>query len=1140
VSALVDFTHLHVHSEYSFLDGMCRPRELAVRARELGMSAVALTDHGGLFGAVPFYKAVVEEGLKPIIGCELYVAPEGRLVKKTGPRGEAGGHLVVLAETNEGYHNLLKLSTKGYLEGFYYKPRVDVELLSRHGRGLIALSACLKGDVAQAVLTGDWDRADRVVGQYVDVFGRENFFLELQDHGLPEQHRVNRGLYELAGRHNLKLVATNDVHYVNAGDARAHDVLLCIQTGKNLSDPGRMRFESDQAYLKSPAEMAAAFGELPAALEEAVNVGERCSVELEFGRVRLPRFDVPDGGTAADFLRELAEGGLEQRFPDADAELRERLEYELGVIMQMGMEAYYLIVWDVVRFAHSRGIMVGPGRGSAASSLVAYLLGITGVDPVEHGLVFERFLNPERISMPDFDIDFGDRRRDEVVSYVTEKYGQDSVAQIITFGTMAARAAVKDVGRVLEIPFAEADMISKEINPMAPLAESVKENQFVKREYEDNRRVRECIDLALQLEGLTRHPSVHAAGVVIAPDELTNYTGLYRGRKSEVTTQFDMNAVEALGLLKVDVLGLKTLTVIEDAVNAARRRRGVDLDVERILYDDDATYDLLCRADTDGVFQLESEGMRDLCRRVAPRTFKELIPILALFRPGPMGSGATEQFINRKHGRAAAPAIHPSLEPILADAYGAILYQEHVMKIASVVAGYSLGQSDILRRAMGKKKRREMKAQRESFVEGARGRGYERKEAEAVFDAVAPFAEYGFNKAHATAYAVLSYRTAYLKANYPPEFMAALLTSEQGNADKIVQYVRSARQMAIEILPPEVNSSWYNFWVEDDDRIRMGMGAIKNVGRAAIDEIVAARERGGPFASLIDFCSRVDLRVVNRAVIESLIKVGAFDSFGKGRAPLYEGLDAALEVGKRLNRDRAAGQGNLLGSWDEEARLPEEESEEGREWHHLELLRYEKELLGISISGQPLDRYRDVLAKYGAASVGDVLAGRAGRSAKVGGMVGRIKTIADKKGREMAFFTLEDDGSVEIIAFADCYAKAEFVIFVDRPVLVRGNVRRDEGAYKIIAEEVTSLEDAEYRFAREIHITLPENADAELLADMEHVIGRHVGRCPVFFHLRRDGREVIIRAGPGFNCNPTRQLVRTLERFAGRGRVELR
>ncbi len=1136
---MAEFTHLHIHSEYSFLDGMCRPRELAARARELGMSALALTDHGGLFGAVPFYKAALDEGVKPIIGCELYVAPEGRLVKKTGPRGEAGGHLVVLAENDEGYRNILTLSTKGYLEGFYYKPRVDAELLGQYGRGLIALSACLKGDVAQAVLAGDWARADRVVGQYADIFGPENFFLELQDHGLPEQHRVNRGLYELADRHNLKLVATNDVHYVGAGDARAHDVLLCIQTGKKLSDPGRMRFETDQVYLKSPEEMAALFAELPAAVEETANIADRCNVELTFGQVRLPRFDVPEGRAAADFLRELTSEGLARRFPDAGPEIRERLEYELGVITQMGMEAYYLIVWDVVRFARSRGIMVGPGRGSAASSLAAYLLSITGVDPVEHGLVFERFLNPERISMPDFDIDFGDQRRDEVVAYITEKYGQESVAQKIPGGTRAARAAVKDVGRVLEIPFAEADMISKEINPMAPLAESMKENPVLKREYEDNRRVRECIDLALQLEGLVRHPSVHAAGVVIAPDELTKYTGLYRGRKNEVTTQFDMNAVEAMGLLKVDVLGLKTLTVIEDAIKAVQRRRGVDVTFENVSYDDVATYDLLCQADTDGVFQLESEGMRDLCRRVAPRTFKELIPILALFRPGPMGSGATEQFINRKQGRATAPPLHPSLEPILDDAYGAILYQEHVMKIASEVAGYSLGQADVLRRAMGKKKRREMKAQRESFVEGARRRGYSREKAEAIFDAVAPFAEYGFNKAHATAYAVLSYQTAYLKANYPPEFMAALLTSEQGNADKIVQYVRSARQMGLEILPPELNSSWYNFWVEDDDRIRMGMGAIKNVGRAAIDEIVAARDRRGHFGSLTDLCSRVDLRIVNRAVIESLIKVGAFDPFGKGRAPLYEGLDAALEVGKRLHRDRTLGQGSLLGSWEEETGAGEAEVE-GSEWHHLELLRYEKELLGVSISGQPLDRYRDVLTRHGAVTVGDVLAGRAGRAAKVGGTVGRIKTISDKKGREMAFFTLEDDGAVEVIAFADCYAKAEFVIFVDRPVLVQGNARCDDGAYKIIADDVTSLEDAEYRFAREIHITLPDNADAELLADMEKVIGRHVGRCPVFFHVRRDGREVVIRTRPEFNCNPTRQLIRSLERFTGRGRVQLK
>jgi len=1139
---VAEFAHLHVHSEYSFLDGMCRPRELARRTRELGMSAVALTDHGGLFGAVPFYKAALEEGVKPILGCEVYVAPEGRFVKKAGPRGEVGGHLLLLAETDEGYRNLLQLSTKGYLEGFYYKPRVDRELLGQYRRGLVALSACLKGDVAQALVAGAWERADQLVGEYADLFGPENFFLELQDHGLSEQHRVNRGLLDLAARHTLKLVATNDVHYVHASDTRAHDVLLCIQTGKNLNDPGRMRFDTDQVYLKSAEEMTQLFAETPAAVAETVNVAERCTVELEFGHVRLPRFDVPGEMSAAEHLERVAREGLARRFPDASAEIEKRLAYELGVITQMGMEAYYLIVWDIVRYARSRGIMVGPGRGSAASSLVAYLLGITGVDPLEHGLVFERFLNPERISMPDFDVDFGDRRRDEVVAYITGKYGQDSVAQIITFGTLAARAAVKDVGRVLQIPFAEADLISKEINPMAPLAESLKTNAGLKREYEENRRVRECLDLARQLEGLTRHPSVHAAGVVIAPDELTNYTGLYRGRKEEVTTQCDMNAVEALGLLKVDVLGLKTLTVIEDTVKAVARRRGVTVDLENISYDDEATYELVRRADTDGVFQLESEGMRDLCRRVAPRNFKELIPILALFRPGPMGSGATEQFINRKHGREEAPPLHPSLEPILADAYGAILYQEHVLKIASEVAGYSLGQADILRRAMGKKKRGEMKSQRQSFIAGAQERGYTSGEAQAIFDTVAPFAEYGFNKAHTTAYAVLSYQTAYLKANYAPEFMAALLTSEQGNPDKIVQYVRSARQMGIAVLPPDLNVSWYNFWVEEDNQMRMGMAAIKNVGHAAIDEVVSARERGGPFTSLTDFCSRVDLRVVNRAVIESLIKAGAFDGLGQGRAPLYRGLDAALEAGKRLHRDRVVGQESLIGAWEEEAEAvapPEAEPGE-EEWPPLELLRYEKELLGASLSGHPLDGYRELLAQRGAVAVGDVVEGRAGPEVKVGGMVGRIKTIADKKGREMAFFTLEDDASLEVVAFADCYAQAEFVIFVDRPVLVRGRVQRDEGTVKIIADDVTSLEEAEYRFAREVHIVLPPTADAELLADMEKVLGRHTGRCPVYFHVRRNGREVVLRARPEFSCNPSRQLVRSLERFTGRGKVELK
>lgn len=1142
---MADFVHLHVHSEYSFLDGMCKPAVLAARVRERGMSACALTDHGGLFGAVEFYKACLAEGIKPIIGCEVYVAPEGRFVKKTGPRGEAGYHLVLLVMEAEGYRNLVKLSTKSYLEGFYYKPRVDKDLLAEHSRGLVALSACMQGEVAQHVLAGSRHQAAAAAATYAEIFGKENFFLELQDHGLPEEQRVVRALVELAGDLNLGLVATNDVHYVDAADARAHDVLLCIQTNRKLTDPGRLRFETDQVYLKSSEEMARLFGGLPEALKTTVEIADRAQFKFDFGHYKLPRVDVPGGMTAGEYLRQLAYEGLRRRYAAPKPEVLERLEYELQVIGQMGMEAYYLIVWDLVRFAQEKGIMVGPGRGSAASSLVAYVLGITGVDPLEHGLVFERFLNPERVSMPDFDIDFGDRRRDEVINYLTTKYGQENVAQIITFGTMAARAAVKDVGRVLQIPFNEVDLITKEISDVGTLADALKASPVLKREYEENPNVRKCLELAQQLEGVTRHASVHAAGVAIAPDNLMNYTPLYRGKNNEITTQYDMTAVEAVGLLKIDVLGLKTLTVIEDTVKAVRRRRGVELDLAHIPTDDPATYDLICAGDTDGVFQLESEGMRDLCRRVRPRNFKELIPILALFRPGPMGAGAVEQFINRKHGRAAAKPIHPDLEPILADAYGAILYQEHVLKIASEVAGYTLGQADILRRAMGKKKTAEMKAQRDRFIAGAESRGYGRAVAEEIFDTIAPFAEYGFNKAHATAYAVLSYQTAYLRANYPAEFMAALLTSEQGNAEKVVKYVRVARHMGIEILPPDINRSWYNFWVEDDGRIRMGMAAIKNVGHAAINEIVAARQRGGSFTDLVDLCARVDLRVVNRAVIESLIKAGACDCWGLPRAALYESIDAAMEDGKRLSRDRELGQGSLLGDWTAGgAEVKAEASRPAREWHLLELLRYEKELLGIALSGHPLDKYRDVLAAFGAVPVGEVVAGRVKGPVKVGGVITRVRTITDKKGREMGFFSLEDDAEVEVVAFADCYEKSEFAIFVDRPVLVEGRVKADgnleNGAAKIIADRVLSLEDIEYETAREVHITLGENADPELLADIERVLKRYHGSCGVFFHVRQNGREYVIRADPSFNCAPSRQVVKTLERLAGKGRVELR
>ncbi len=1135
-----DFVHLHVHSEYSMLDGMCRFPELVEVCSTMGMPAVAVTDHGGMFGAIPFYNEAKKSGVKPIIGCEFYVAKTHRTARDARSAQDAGYHLILLAQDEIGYRNLMALSSIGYLEGFYYKPRVDKESLEKHRDGLIALSACLKGEVPNKILTNDHNGARAAAGEYTDIFGANGFFIELQDHGIREQSVVNAELVSLARELDLGLVATNDVHFLKRDDHYAHDILLCIQTGKTLSDKSRMRFDNDNFYLKSPEEMYDLFGEIPESLSNTVAIAERCNLDFGFGDYQLPTIEPPAGLSNAQYLRKLSENGLRERYGDPSEEHIKQLNHELGVIENMGFVDYFLIVWDLVNFARKEKIQIGPGRGSGASSIVAFSLGITGVDPIKHKLVFERFLNPERISMPDFDLDFGDRRRDEIFRYIIERYGADNVAQIITFGTLGARQAVKDVGRVLQVPFGEVDQLSKRIDPMKSLEENLEENGAVKEYYGSGEKARGLLDTALRLEGLTRHASVHAAGVVVTPETITKYVPLYRGKSDEQVTQYDMGIVEDIGLLKIDVLGLKTLTIIDDCVKAVKRRHGIEIDFDNIDEDDPATYQMISRAETDGVFQLESDGMKDLCRRIKPDNFKEMVPILALFRPGPMG--AKEAYINRKLGKEEAKAFHPALDDILDDSYGVLLYQEHVLRLAAEIAGYSLGDADILRRAMGKKKKKEMEQERVRFLDGARERGLSEKDATAIFEAVEPFAAYGFNKAHTTAYAVLSFQTAYLKANYPVEFMAALLTAEQGDTDKLVQYVKIARSMGLEILAPDINESWVKFWAITDNSIRIGMGAIKGMGNAAIGEIIGVRNKGGEFVSISDFCGRVELRSVNRGSIEALIKAGAFDCFGNGRQPLYVSLDDMIEAGKKAFRDRQIGQENLLSGFDDtEVESFDTPSGNTDEWPYLEFLSYEKEALGFSLSGHPLDKYKDDIEKFCDASVLDVLTGKKTGKVTIAGIITRLRTITDRRGREMCFLSIEDDsGEVEVIVFADAYAASEFILFMDKPILVRGKAENKDDNPKILANQILSLDEIELSLAKECHITVKVDGEyQEYLSEIKRIADRYVGKCPLFIHIRKNGKETMIRTSPDFGITPSKPFLNAIDRLLGKGYVKL-
>ncbi|MEW6547763.1 MAG: DNA polymerase III subunit alpha [Bacillota bacterium] len=1126
------FNHLHLHTEFSLLDGAARIEQVVPRAAAMGMSALAITDHGVMYGVVPFYQACLQHGVKPILGCEVYVARRTRHDRQ--PRvDEDPHHLVLLARDQQGYRNLMRLVSLAHMEGFYYRPRVDWELLERHHGGLIALSACLAGEVPRAVLE-DGARAREIVARYRDLFGADSFYLEVQENGLPTQRQVNRELVRLAREMGVGLVATNDVHYLEQADARMHDVLLCIQTQSTVDDPGRLRFGSDQFYLRSPQEMGHLFRELPEALGATVEIAENCQVELRFGQLHLPQFPVPEGETEASYLRHLCYQRLPRRYPQAPPEVMERLEYELSMIERMGYPGYFLIVWDFVEFARQHGIPVGPGRGSAAGSLVAYVLGITDVDPLRHGLLFERFLNPERVSMPDMDIDFCFERRDEVIRYVVGKYGQDCVAQIVTFGTMKARAAIRDVGRALGLPYGEVDRIAKMVPPVLgiTLDQALETSPDLAQAYRGREEVREVVDLARQIEGMPRHASVHAAGVVIAPEPLIDLVPLQKTPEGAVVTQFPMEVLEELGLLKMDFLGLRNLTVIDHAVKLVGRT-GEEVDWHTIPLDDPAVYALLSRGETLGIFQLEAGWVQDLLRQLRPATFEDIVAIVALVRPGPMEQIPEYQRAKQEGARY----LHPSLEPILKDTYGVMIYQEQVMQVVSQLAGFTLAQADILRRGMAKKKPELVAAQRVRFIEGAVSRGVDRQVAEQVFSAIERFAGYAFNRSHAAAYALLAYRTAYLKAHYPLQYMVALLTSVMDSTDDVAVYVEECRRLGVTLLPPDVNRGELEFSIEKDasgrDAIRFGLGAIKNLGRAAIESILRAREQG-PFRSLHDFCERVDTRHLNRRAVESLIKAGAFDSLGAKRAQLLGILDQALERGQ--GEARGAGQLSFFDLGAEEF-AAQDLLPDVPEFPQAALLAMEKEVLGLYLSGHPLDPFRPHLEKGATHRCADLHNATDGSTATVGGVVLGVKRISTRAGEPMGFVELEDtSGHVEVVVFPRVFEKFRGCLVKDAVVLVKGTVQRSEGeegqrVVKLMAEEVIPLACPGSLVVELRTVEQEEKA----LRELKGILARYPGSLPVRVDFVRRKKAILVE--PGLWVEDTNELRWELQDLLGDGAV---
>jgi DNA polymerase-3 subunit alpha len=1143
-----EFAHLHLHTEYSLLDGAIRLDQLFKKAHQYKMPALAITDHGNMFGTIEFYQQAYQSGIKPIIGCEVYVAPGSRWEKDSRGISESSYHLILLAKNHIGYKNLIYLVSKGYLEGFYYRPRIDKELLKTHNEGLIALSSCIHGEIATHILNNSKEKALQVAEKYSNIFDNRRFYLELQENKIPEQHEVNKVLIEISKDLSLPLVATSDCHYLNKEEARAHEILLCLQTGKTLSSPDHMKFSTDEFYFKSPQEMTELFSYAPEAIKNTVEIAERCNLEIKFDELRSPKFHAPGEVNLNDYLENLAQEGLRERlhkykhkkdFPELSEKYKRRLGEELKIIKSTGFTNYFLIVADFVNYAKQHGIPVGPGRGSAAGSLVAYASKITEVDPITYGLLFERFLNSERISQPDIDIDFCMERRDEIIDYVNKRYGEENVAQIITFGKMQAKGVIRDVGRVLDMPYKEVDRIAKLIpNTLnISLTKALKQEPQLREMIKNDDKVKELFSLSLSLEGLPRHASTHAAGIVISDKPLMEDLPLYRGQNDEVVTQYAMKAVGKIGLIKFDFLGLKTLTVIKKGLDLINEKRAEPISINDIPLDDKETYRLLSDGETDGIFQLESSGMKDLLIKLKPENMEDLIALLALYRPGPLGSGMVDDFIKRKRGEVSIRYEVPQLKDILSDTYGVILYQEQVMKIASKLANFSPGDADLLRSAMSKKKIDVMEEQKDKFLQGTKENLLNVKKAEKIYNQMANFAEYGFNKSHSTAYAMIAYQTAYLKAHSPVEFMAALLTCEMDNNDKVLRHMNECRERGIEVIPPDINESNRDFTVSQG-KICFGLAAVKNVGGAAIESIVGNRNESGNFTSLFDFCKRVDHRKVNRRVIESFIKCGAFDSTGAHRSQMMASLDKAIERAQRFQKDRLSKQINmfdLFGTYGT-SDGKEEVFPNIPEWSEEELLSYEKEALGFYISKHPLNRFKDYLLKYTNADTLAIVNQANNREIRIGGIISKKREITTRKGDRMCFITLEDlKGITEVIVFSDLYKTCSTLLKGDQPILVVGKVGTDGDNVKIIANHILPFSEAHTLSPLSTHLILNLNEiNKNQLQQLKNLILSYPGDSQAFLHLVSPQKsETIISLGNGFKVNPSPQLFNEIKRLFG-------
>ena len=1155
------FVHLHLHTDYSMLDGACDVEKLVQRVKEMGMPAVAMTDHGNIFGAVHFVNAAKAAGIKPIVGCELYVCKkDDHNIERTPPEGDTYNHLLVLAENEEGYRNLAKITSEASLRGFYYKPRVSKKFLAEHSKGLIGLSGCLKGEVAERLMEDNYEAARKAASTYGDIFGKDNFFLEIQDQGLEQEHRIHSNLFRLEKELGLPMVATNDSHYLCEDDAHAQDVMLCIQTGKSIQDTNRMKFQGTGFFVKSHDEMQRVFKDSPDVLSRTLGIAERCNMRLEKISNPFPHFDVPAGFTLDSYFEHVTREGFARRLETLRsletqgrlkhslAEYEQRLARELAIIQQMKFSGYFLIVWDFIRYARERDIPVGPGRGSAAGSLVSYSLGITDLDPLQHELIFERFLNPERISLPDIDIDFCMNRRGEVINYVTNKYGRENVAQIITFGTMAAKAAIKDVGRAMGVLYSEVDRIAKMVPTTLniKLEDAIKESPALQQAYESDAQVRELLDTAKKLEGMVRNAGVHAAGVVISPRPLNELVPLHKTKNDEIVTAFDMVAIEKLGLLKMDFLGLTTLTILDDSLKLIAQTRGERVVLENIELDDHETYEkVFHKGLTSGVFQFESRGMRDVLRRYQPNSIEDLTALNALYRPGPIQGGMIDDFIDRKHGRKKIEYELPELQEILQETLGVIVYQEQVMQIANRLAGYSLGEADLLRRAMGKKKHEEMAQQRERFIEGAVQRGYPPRKIEKIFDLMAQFAGYGFNKSHSAAYALLAYQTAYLKTRYPVEFMAALLTSVTGSTDDVVKYINECREMGIAVEAPDINVSDANF-TPHGSAIRFGLAAVKNVGHNAIQSIVAGRKELGRYSSVYEFCEKVDLRLLNKRVLESLIKSGAMDGLGR-RAQLMAVLDRAIEGAQKTQRDAESGQHGLFGVFQQDevvssnTKLPDTP-----DWDEHTRLANEKEILGFFISGHPLEKYRDKLEDLHALSTEEIAAMKSstGKDENIAtaGIITSMRILKSKRGDFYAQGTLEDmSGAIEMLVFPEAYRKLQEKVKLEVPVLIRGGVRIEEGANpKLTVNEIQPLEEAKVPLPRSLRIRIPLETSSEATVDALQVLcAQRKGEAKVLFDVERQGDFMVVMEAEGYNVQPDRNFIARVEELCGRGAVRV-